>query len=98
MTHVQNNSMKVKFRCELDGIYNLQCTLVLNCVYSDNNSSVIKMNNYSFCQNKVYRSTDDRSFDNSLELTSGQRVITQNLSTNWTCTSDLNICKLLNLR
>ena len=52
MTHVQNNSMKVKFRCELDGIYILRCIIVLNCVYSDvilklscdNNSSVIKMN------------------------------------------------------
>ena len=73
----------VKFRCELDGTDNLQCTLVLNCIYSDvilklsgdNNRNVIKMNNLSFCQ-KSYSNIDDRSFDNLLELTPGHRVIT----------------------
>ena len=97
--------MKVKLRCELDGTNNLQCTLVLNCAYSyvilklsgDSNSNLIKMNSSSFCQKRVDHNIDDRSFDNSLELTPGHRVITQNLSTNWTCTSDLIICKLLHL-
>ena len=97
--------MKVKFRCELDGTNNLQCTLVLNCAYSDvilklsgdSNSNLIKMNSSSFCQKRVDHNIDDRSFDNSLELTPGHRVITQNLGTNWTCTSDLIIRKLLHL-
>ena len=93
--------MKVKFRCELDGSYNLRCTLVLNCAYSDvimkfsgdNNSNVIKMNNLSFCKKKVYHNIDDWIFDNSLELSPEYGVITQNLSANWTCTSDLIIRK-----
>jgi hypothetical protein len=85
------------FLCDLDDAYNLQCTLVLNSVYSDvimrftgDNNSAVKEINSCHMSSTVYY--EDFTADDHLIH---EKIITQNFSINSTCTSDNAIISML---
>jgi hypothetical protein len=93
--------MNVAFLCDLNDAQLLQCTLVLNCVYSDvimrftggNNNSAVKDVNSCHISNAVHNK-DKLNFTTD-ELPKLVDIIIQNFSINSTCLSDNTISSRL---